>query len=164
MADRLIRFIWGICWWRGRRGKRPAGAGVFHSGRPISVQTGRLNLLRAAERLRLLRLALAGDTAAEVDDQEIRRGGASYTIDTVRAIPRSYPGAELYYLIGADQAAQLQLWREAGELARLVEFLVIPRPGEAAGGIGRAVSAGGPCAVFRWGCRPRKSGRVSRRA
>ncbi len=84
----------------------------------------------AAERLRWLRLALAGDTTAEVDDQEIRRGGLSYTIETVRAYARKLPQAELFYLIGADQTAQLHLWREAGELARLVQFLIIPRPGE----------------------------------
>jgi nicotinate-nucleotide adenylyltransferase len=84
----------------------------------------------AAERLRWLRLALAGDARAEVDDQEILRGGPSYTIDTVRNYALKHPAAELFYLIGADQTTQLRLWREAGELARLVQFLVIPRPGE----------------------------------
>ena len=67
---------------------------------------------------------------AEVDDQEIRRGGVSYTIDTVRQYRKNFPDSELFYLIGADQAGQLSLWREAPELARLVEFLIIPRPGE----------------------------------
>jgi nicotinate-nucleotide adenylyltransferase len=84
----------------------------------------------AAERLCLLRLALAGDAAAEVDDCEIRRGGISYSIDTVRQYKKDFPGAELFYLIGADHAGQLSKWREAEELARLVEFIVIPRPGE----------------------------------
>jgi|HubBroStandDraft_1064217.scaffolds.fasta_scaffold579011_1 nicotinate-nucleotide adenylyltransferase len=84
----------------------------------------------AADRLRWLRLALAGDATAEVDDQEIRRGGPSYTIETVRNYAQNYPAAELFYLIGADQTAQLRLWRDAAELARLVEFLIIPRPGE----------------------------------
>jgi len=84
----------------------------------------------ATERLRWLRVALAGDAMAEVDDQEIRRGGPSYTIDTVRDYARKFPAAELFYLIGADQTSQLRLWREAGELARLVQFLIIPRPGE----------------------------------
>jgi nicotinate-nucleotide adenylyltransferase len=84
----------------------------------------------ASERLRWLRLALAGETSAEVDDQEIRRGGTSYSIDTVRDYARKFPEAELFYLIGADQTAQLHLWRDAEELARLVQFLVIPRPGE----------------------------------
>jgi nicotinate-nucleotide adenylyltransferase len=85
----------------------------------------------AAERLRWLRLALAGDATAEVDDREIRRGGPSYTIDTVRAYAQEYPAAELFYLVGADQTPQLRLWRDAGELAHLIQFLVIPRPGEA---------------------------------
>jgi nicotinate-nucleotide adenylyltransferase len=84
----------------------------------------------ATERLRLLRLALCGEAASEVDDQEIRRGGVSYSIDTASQFRKSFPEAELFWLIGADQAGQLSLWREAAELARLVEFVVIPRPGE----------------------------------
>jgi nicotinate-nucleotide adenylyltransferase len=85
-----------------------------------------------ADRLRLLRLALAGETGCRVDDLEIRRGGVSYTIDTLRHFAEEFSGAELFYLIGADQVAQLPQWREAGELARLAEFAVVPRPGEEA--------------------------------
>jgi len=83
------------------------------------------------DRLRLLRLALAGQTWCEIDEQEISRGGVSYTIDTVRDYARRFPGADLFYLIGADHAAKLGQWRNAEELARTVEFLVIPRPGQA---------------------------------
>jgi nicotinate-nucleotide adenylyltransferase len=82
------------------------------------------------ERLRLLRLALAGRTNCAVDDQELVRGGVSYSIDTVQDYARRYPEAALYYLIGADQIPLLPQWREALELARLVTFVVIPRPGE----------------------------------
>jgi len=84
----------------------------------------------AAARMQLLRLALAGKTCYEVDDQEIQRGGVSFTIDTVRDYARRFPKAQLYYLIGADNVASLLQWREAGALAKLVEFAVIPRPGE----------------------------------
>jgi nicotinate-nucleotide adenylyltransferase len=84
-----------------------------------------------AARLQLLRLALAGKTNCEVDDQEIRRGGTSYTIDTLRDYASRFPGAELFYLIGADNAAKLNEWREAGELAKLTAFVVVPRPGGA---------------------------------
>jgi len=84
----------------------------------------------ASERLRWLRLALAGMTNCEVDDQEIRRGGVSYTIDTLRDYAKRFPGAELFYLIGADNVAKLPEWREATELARQAEFLAVPRPGE----------------------------------
>lgn len=83
-----------------------------------------------ADRLRLLRLALAGNTRCEVDDQEIRRGGISYTIDTVDTYRQRFPGARLFYLIGADNAGALHKWRDSSRLAEYVEFLVIPRPGE----------------------------------
>jgi nicotinate-nucleotide adenylyltransferase len=83
----------------------------------------------SSERLRMLRLALAGHSFCFVDHQEIARGGISYTIDTVHAYVERFPSAALFYLIGADHVDQLPKWREAAELARLVEFLVIPRPG-----------------------------------
>jgi len=81
----------------------------------------------ALARLRLLRLALAGKTNCEIDDQEIRRGGVSYSIETVRDYARRFPKVELFYLIGADNAAKLNEWREANELAKLTEFVALPR-------------------------------------
>jgi nicotinate-nucleotide adenylyltransferase len=86
----------------------------------------------AGSRLQMLRLALAGQPRYEVDTQEIARGGVSYTIDTVRDYRRRFPGAQLFWLIGADHVAKLPQWRDAEELAARVEFLVIPRPGEPA--------------------------------
>mgnify|MGYP001599826241 CR=1 FL=1 len=90
------------------------------------------NLVPAAVRLQLLRLALAGKTNCELEDQEILRGGISYTIETLRHYMKRFPDAELFYLIGADNVAKLNDWREAGELARLAEFVAVPRPGNAA--------------------------------
>jgi nicotinate-nucleotide adenylyltransferase len=83
------------------------------------------------ERLRLLRLALAGKSWCEIDEQEIQRGAVSYTIDTARNYHDRFPSAEIFYLIGTDHVAQLSKWRESAELARLLQFVVIPRPGEA---------------------------------
>jgi nicotinate-nucleotide adenylyltransferase len=84
----------------------------------------------AAARLRLLRLALAGHPRYQIDEQEIRRGGTSFTIDTVRDYARRFPGAGVLYLIGADHVPTLPAWRDAETLAGLVEFIVIPRPGQ----------------------------------
>src|SRR5271170_7679843 len=50
----------------------------------------------ATERLRLLRLALAGKPNCEVDEQEIWRGGISYTIETLRDYAKRFPKAELF--------------------------------------------------------------------
>jgi nicotinate-nucleotide adenylyltransferase len=80
-------------------------------------------------RLRLLRLALVGNTNCEIDGQEIRRGGISYTIETLRETAKKFPPAKLFYLIGADNISKLAEWREANELAKLAEFIAVPRPG-----------------------------------
>ena len=84
----------------------------------------------ASHRLRLLRLALAGQPWCCVDEQELSRGGISYTIHTVRNFARRFPAAQLFFLVGADHVPQLPKWRSADELAAAVEFLVIPRPGQ----------------------------------
>ena len=84
----------------------------------------------AKDRLRLLRLALVGWSHCDVDDQELRRGGTSYTIDTVEDYVQRFPGSTLYYLIGSDHVKALSQWRDASKLASLLEFVVIPRPGE----------------------------------
>jgi nicotinate-nucleotide adenylyltransferase len=83
-------------------------------------------------RLAMLRLALAGWTHFEVDDQEARRGGVSYTIDTVRRYAARYPHARLFYLVGADHVDKLPQWREAQALAQAAQFVVMARPGEEA--------------------------------
>ena len=85
----------------------------------------------ASNRLQWLRLALAGKANCEVDDQEIRRDGVSYTIETLRDYVKRFPNAQFFYLIGADNVAKLNEWREAAELATLAEFVAIPRPGGA---------------------------------
>jgi nicotinate-nucleotide adenylyltransferase len=86
----------------------------------------------ASLRLQLLRLALAGKTNCEIDGQEIRRGGISYAVETLRDYAKRFPDAQLFYLIGADNISKLNEWREADELAKLAEFVAVPRPGEIA--------------------------------
>jgi nicotinate-nucleotide adenylyltransferase len=81
-------------------------------------------------RAQLLRLALVGHAWCEVDVQELQRDGVSFTVDTLRDYAARFPGAALFYLIGADNALSLSKWREADELARLADFVVLPRPGE----------------------------------
>jgi nicotinate-nucleotide adenylyltransferase len=75
-------------------------------------------------------LALAGQSRYEIDDQEICRGGTSFTIATVRDYASRFPQAQLFYLIGTDHVPTMPKWRDAEELARRVEFVVIPRPGQ----------------------------------
>lgn len=84
----------------------------------------------ASHRLCMLRLALAGLAWCSVSEVDVARGGVSYSVDTVRAMAEEFPGAKLFFLIGADNLEALPQWRSADQLAALVEFIVIPRPGE----------------------------------
>jgi len=131
---------------------------VFIPAAQSPFKPGQL-LAPAAERVRWLRLALAGWTRCVVDTQEVEHGGVSYTIETVRRYAVREPGAALYWLIGGDHLALLPQWREAPALAELVEFLVVPRPGEApdalpAGFRGRFLN-GVPTAISASGVRAR---------
>lgn len=80
----------------------------------------------APERLRMLRLAIRGNDRLEASDFELRRGGVSYTIDTVRAL--SAPGTKLHFVIGSDSLKLLPKWREVRALAKLVTFGIVTRP------------------------------------
>jgi nicotinate-nucleotide adenylyltransferase len=64
-----------------------------------------------------------------VSDLEIRRGGVSYTLDTIRALLRERPGAELFLVIGGDQLAAFGRWRDPEEILALARLVVYRRPG-----------------------------------
>ena len=73
---------------------------------------------------------MAEDPRLEVDDLELRRPGASYTVDTLRALRRREPSAEIFFLVGVDQVRELHTWRDPEEVARLACLAVLSRGGE----------------------------------
>lgn len=87
-------------------------------------------------RLAMARLAFARQPRAVVDDCEIQRAGPSYTIDTLEQLQAAHPGAQLYLVVGADQAGALAEWHRAADLARIAIISVAARAGlpGAAGG------------------------------
>jgi nicotinate-nucleotide adenylyltransferase len=83
------------------------------------------------QRIALLRLAFAGSSLqVSIDDQEIRRQGATYTIDTLRAL-RAELGQEvsLVFLIGADQLQKLHTWKDWQQLFEHAHICAASRPG-----------------------------------
>lgn len=83
----------------------------------------------AVDRLAMLRLATEWDKRFEVSDLELSRGGVSYTVDSARHFRNLYPNDQLYWIIGGDQLPKLHLWKNVAELAQLVEFIFLERPG-----------------------------------
>ncbi|MGO8702426.1 MAG: nicotinate-nucleotide adenylyltransferase [Candidatus Brocadiia bacterium] len=89
-------------------------------------------LASGADRLAMVRLAVAGNPAFSASDIELRRPGISYTVDTVRALREKLgAGVQIYFLIGMDTVAELTAWREVARLARLCRFVPLSRPGHA---------------------------------
>jgi len=86
-------------------------------------------LVTPAQRLDMLRLALADREEWEVSDVEVRRGGGSYTIDTVRHFLELEPDADLYFIIGGDTLPELHTWREIDTLLDVCRFITMVRPG-----------------------------------
>jgi nicotinate-nucleotide adenylyltransferase len=84
------------------------------------------------DRLVMLRAAIEWDKRFEISDVELRRGGVSYTIDSVRHFRAMFPDDELYWIIGGDQLPRINLWKDIEELARIIEFIFLERPGHPA--------------------------------
>ncbi|SET89997.1 nicotinate-nucleotide adenylyltransferase [Paenibacillus sp. NFR01] len=82
-----------------------------------------------AERLAMTEAALAGHPAFRILDVEIRKGGVSYTIDTVRGLQDLHPAHDFFFIIGADMVEYLPKWREINELAERLTFIGVGRPG-----------------------------------
>lgn len=114
----------------------PAALNPFKADRTIAGH------LDARLRVRLLRLAFAGFERVTVDERELRRGGVSYAIDTVREFAAEYPGAEICFLIGEDSVAGLSRWKDFGELRRLCGFRSFPRTRESSTEVRRRLAAG----------------------
>ena len=98
----------------------------------------------AFDRLLLTRLAFNGMAKVEVDGREIRRGGVSYSIDTVREIAAENPGDEIFFIIGEDSLEGLPRWKDADELAKLCTFKAFPRTRESSTEVRARLEAGAP--------------------
>lgn len=80
-----------------------------------------------SQRLAMLRLALKKEPRSWLSRCELERPAPSYAYDTVMEIREAFPRAELFWLIGADQLADLGKWHRSDELRRLVKFFLLPR-------------------------------------
>ena len=105
----------------------PAGEPWLKSGQPITP---------AHHRLKMVNLAVSDNPGFCVSDCEIRRAGATYTVDTLRELRRGFPAdAKLYFVVGSDVLEQFHRWKEPDAILELCRLAVIERPGGPLGGI-----------------------------
>jgi nicotinate-nucleotide adenylyltransferase len=79
-------------------------------------------------RLEWVRLAIRDNPRFEVDAIEIERGGASYSVDTLRTIGARIAPEKPVFAIGQDAFVEIDSWREPKTLFELAHFAVITRP------------------------------------
>jgi nicotinate-nucleotide adenylyltransferase len=84
----------------------------------------------AEQRLELTKLAFVqyGETYF-IDDQEIKRGGQSYTIDTILNLRKTYEAADLHLIVGADKFEELSQWKDYQKILAETNLVVTTRPG-----------------------------------
>lgn len=83
----------------------------------------------AEERFEMVRLAIEGIEGFEASDMEIKRGGKTYTIDTLRELKKTLgTDAELFFILGSDVLRELETWKQPEEVKKLVRFISVARP------------------------------------
>lgn len=85
----------------------------------------------AKQRAEMLRLAINGNEFFDVDEREIKRGGASYTVDTLQELAAENAASDLYFLMGADSLASFDRWKSPEEICKLARVIVLARGGNA---------------------------------
>ena len=83
----------------------------------------------AGARLDLCRLAIGDDERFGVSSLEVDRGGASYTVDTLKMFHDLDPEHDLIFIVGGDMAQSLPAWREPEAILRLARLAVAEREG-----------------------------------
>jgi nicotinate-nucleotide adenylyltransferase len=86
-----------------------------------------------ADRLEMVRIAIAGHPAFEVSELEARRPGPHYSVETLEEIRHQRPEDELFFLIGSDSLVDLPRWRDPDRIAALASIVVVERPMDASG-------------------------------
>jgi nicotinate-nucleotide adenylyltransferase len=81
------------------------------------------------DRLAMACLAVEGDPLLVVSSVDIDRGAPTYTIDTLTDLRALEPGAEWFFITGADALAHLKEWRDSDRLSDLATFVGVTRPG-----------------------------------
>ncbi|MGF7046051.1 nicotinate-nucleotide adenylyltransferase [Paenibacillus sp. DS2015] len=81
------------------------------------------------QRLSMVAVAIVEHPSFHMRDLEVRRGGVSYTIDTIRELQQTYSEVDFHFIIGADMVNYLPKWDQIKELSQMITFIGVGRPG-----------------------------------
>ena len=96
----------------------PAASNPLKDGGPVASGKGRCDLVR---------FAISGHPQFRLDDREVKRGGDSFAVETLDEIARENPGADLFFLMGADALAQFWDWKDPNRILKLATIAAVNR-------------------------------------
>ncbi len=85
------------------------------------------DLLPYEDRAEMCRRAFGHIPGAEVSDIEVRLGGTSYSINTVRALRELYPDEQFFLLIGSDMLFSFDKWYKYESLLKETRVCAVAR-------------------------------------
>jgi nicotinate-nucleotide adenylyltransferase len=100
----------------------------------------RRHLSPAVHRIEMAKLAFHGVAKTMIDEREVNRGGASYTIDTLLELKTLYPKSKFTLIIGQDQLMVFHTWHRYEEILKLATLAVVVRSGSAGASAAEATS------------------------
>ncbi|MCD6293225.1 MAG: nicotinate-nucleotide adenylyltransferase [Deltaproteobacteria bacterium] len=100
---------------------------LMPSARP--PHKGASGVAAAEHRLTMVRRALHGNPFLDSSDYECRKGGTSYSVETLVYFNKRFPGAQLFFIIGWDAWCEIGTWYQYSKLFTLANFIVISRQG-----------------------------------
>jgi nicotinate-nucleotide adenylyltransferase len=80
-------------------------------------------------RMEMVRRAIAGNPSFDLSDIEVRRGGISFTVDTLKELRMRHPSDELYLLLGMDNVRDFGTWKDPDMIKRMARVVIMTRPG-----------------------------------
>ena len=83
-------------------------------------------------RLKMVELALENEEGLCASDIEIKRGGVSYTVETLEYFKGQYQGAELYFILGADMLSSFSSWYQPERILEFAKLAAVQRRGQMA--------------------------------
>ncbi|WP_423189684.1 nicotinate-nucleotide adenylyltransferase [Alkalibacterium sp. f15] len=82
----------------------------------------------AKHRIAMIHESIKDNEGFSIEEIEIRRGGKSYTYDTIVQLKEMNPDIEFYFIIGADMVEDLKNWYKIDGLLQIVQFVAVNRP------------------------------------
>lgn len=103
---------------------------------PSHIPPHKICEVSSSARYEMTCIAISDNQSFDISDIELKRGGKSYTVDTLRELRNIFHEVKFYLIVGADEFVEIETWKEPEDILNLSRVVVMPRPGYDLGEVG----------------------------